>query len=284
MGWFDDLRNKVTQATAQGTSGLKRLAGQAVRSLDAPFVRPMIGFKPEIGGAILSAVLPEENPVKKLVDAGLYLSSGPLMMTAGLAGGSPQTDDPYDNWRALGYSSKQDMIQRIERQKAADVALSRRPANVFIADDYGPPRPVKYDDGTVLVGNYRVDRFNPTVAAAETQDVQPRRAVAAPATRRPEQEVTPPVTRQVPSSTTPAPRQAPVEEMNALGQLYAKQQVRGMEMAKGGELQRRLWESGEMRGMTPEAFMTWVEANPGLAYREAMKRGLLPEYETAYFQ
>jgi len=27
-----------------------------------------------------------------------------------------------------------------------------------------------------------------------------------------------------------------------------------------------------------------VEANPGVAYREAQRRGLLPEYETASFQ
>jgi hypothetical protein len=110
MGWFDDLRSAVTQATSQTTSGLKRFAGQAVKSLDAPFVRPMIGFKPEIGGAIVSALLPEGNPAKQIVDTGLYLASGPLSMTAGLAGSSPQSDDPYGNWQRLGYKSREDMV------------------------------------------------------------------------------------------------------------------------------------------------------------------------------
>lgn len=284
MSWLDALAAKVKQAVTQAPAVTRRLAGQAVRSLDAPFVRPMSGLKSQIGGAVLSSVLPEQNPIKKLADVGLYLTSGPLMMTAGLAGGAPQTEDPYDNWRALGYSSKEDMITRVEKQKAFDAAMARRAPGTYIAEDYGPPRPMQYGNDLILVGDYRVDRFKPSVAAAETQGTQPQRAVAPPAVRRPEQEAHAPVTRQVPASPIPAPRQAPVEEMNELGKLYAKQQVRGMEMAKGGELQRRLWESGEMRGMTPEAFMTWVEANPGLAYREAMKRGLLPEYETAAFQ
>lgn len=284
MSWLDALTARVKQAVTQAPAVTRRLAGQAVRSLDAPFVRPMSGLKSQLGGAVLSSVLPEQNPIKKLADVGLYLTSGPLMMTAGLAGGAPQTEDPYDNWRALGYSSKEDMITRVEKQKAFDAAMSRRAPGTYIAEDYGPPRPMQYGDDLILVGDYRVDRFKPSVAAAETQGTQPQRAVAPPAVRRPEQEAHAPVTRQVPASPIPAPRQAPVEEMNELGKLYAKQQVRGMEMAKGGELQRRLWESGEMRGMTPEAFMTWVEANPGLAYREAMKRGLLPEYETAAFQ
>lgn len=284
MSWLDVLAGKVKQAVTQAPTVTRRLAGQALRTLDAPFVRPTVGFKPQLAGSVLSAVLPEKNPIKQLADVGLYLTSGPLMMTAALAGSSPQSDDPYGNWRNLGYSSKEDMIARVEQQKAKETALARRAPNTYIADDYGPPRPVMYDDGTILVGDYRIDRFKPGVAAAETQDVQPQRAVTAPAVRRPEQEVRAPVSRQVPASPTPAPQQPPAEEVNDLARLYAKQQVRGMEMARGGELQRRLWESGEMRGMAPEAFMTWVEANPGLAYREAMKRGLLPEYETAAFQ
>lgn len=182
MGWFEDLRNTVGQAVTQGTSGAKRLAGQALRSLDTPFVRPMIGFKPEIGGAILSAILPEDNPAKKILDAGLYLSSGPLSTTAGLAGSSPQSDDPYGNWQRLGYRSREDMVSRIEKQKAVDEAIARRLPGTYIADDYGPPRPVKYDDGTILVGDYRVDRFNPTVAAAETGANQPVRSSRSPAT------------------------------------------------------------------------------------------------------
>ena len=276
MGWFDDLRSAVTQAASQTTSGLKRFAGQAVKSLDTPFVRPMIGFKPEIGGAIVSALLPEGNPAKQIVDTGLYLASGPLSMTAGLAGSTPQGETSYDNWRSLGYSSKQDMVNRIAEQKQKDIAdrtravlMSRRPPGTYIADDYGPPRPVKYDDGTILVGDYRVDRFNSAPAGAGAAQARPD--ATAPATRRPVEEQRPPVTREVPASPTPQP-----QSMNELAQMYARQRVLGAEMAKGGELQRRLYEGGAVEGMSPEALMTWVDANPDLAYRLAEKRGLLP--------
>lgn len=271
MGWLEELTSKVKQAAAQGPFAVKRLAGQALRSLDTPFVRPMIGFKPEIGGAVVSALLPENNPVKKLVDAGLYLSSGPLGITAALAGSSPQSDDPYANWQRLGYKSREDMAARIEKQKAFDQAVARRAPSTFIADDYGPPRPVQYDDGTILVGNYRVDRFTPTVAEAETSAAQPVRTVRPPAVQRPVEERHAPVSQEMPASPAPQP-----QSMNELAQLYARQRILGTEMAKGGELQRRLYEGGAVEGMSPEALMSWVEANPDLAYRLAEKRGLLP--------
>jgi hypothetical protein len=53
----------------------------------------------------------------------------------------------------------------------------------------------------------------------------------------------PPVTREVPASPTPS--------MNELAQTYARQRVLGAEMAKGGELQRRLYEGGAAEGMRP---------------------------------
>jgi hypothetical protein len=90
-----------------------------------------------------------------------------------------------------------------------------------------------------------------------------------PASSRPVEERRPPVSREMPASPTPS--------MNELAQMYARQRVLGSEMAKGGELQRRLYEGGAAEGMPIESFMTWVEANPDLAYRLAEKRGLLPE-------
>lgn len=274
MSWLDDLKRSVQSSAAQATRAITqstpvRIAG---RVLGSSFVRPTIGFKPEIAGIIASEFLPKDNPAKKILDAGLYLASGPLNITAGLAGSTPQSDDPYANWQRLGYGSREDMISRIAKQQAVDQALARRPPGTYIADDYGPPRPVKYDDGTVLVGDYRVDRFNPTIAAAETQTRQPQRDTSAPAVQHPVEERHPPVTREVPASPTPKP-----ESMNELAQMYARQRVLGAEMAKGGELQRRLYEGGAVEGMSPQALMSWVEANPDLAYRLAEKRGLLPQ-------
>lgn len=280
MSWLEDLKRAVTAKTSQAVQAVTqstpvRLAG---RALGSSYVRPMIGFKPEIAGIIASELLPKDNPIKKVIDTGLYLASGPLNITASLAGSTPQTDDPYGNWQRLGYSSREDMVSRVAKQQAVDQALARRPAGVYIADDYGPPRPVRYNDGTVLVGEYRIDRFNPSVATAEIQDVQPRRDATAPATRRPVEERRPPITREVPASPTPQPQaQVQPQAMNELAQLYARQRILGAEMAKGGELQRRLYEGGAVEGMSPEALMTWVEAHPDLAYRLAEKRGLLPE-------
>lgn len=276
MSWLEDLKRSVQSGASQAfrtvtQSAPARMAG---RALGSSFVRPTIGFKPEIAGIIASELLPKDNPVKKLVDAGLYLASGPLNITAALAGSSPQSEDPYGNWQRLGYKSREDMISRVTKQQAVDRALASRPPGTYIADDYGPPRPVQYDDGTVLVGNYRVDRFNPSVAGSEVQAPQPQRDVIAPAVRRPVEERRPPVTQEVPASPTPA-RQP--QSMNELAQMYARQRVLGTEMAKGGELQRRLYEGGAAEGMPVESFMTWVEANPDLAYRLAEKRGLLPQ-------
>ena len=104
----------------------------------------------------------------------------------------------------------------------------------------------------------------------------------APPQDRPVEERRPAISETVPPTSTPSPEDRSQETDSA--RFYAKTHMRGSEMAQGGELQRRLWESGEMRGMTPESFMSWVGANPGLAYREALRRGLLPEYETDSFK
>lgn len=101
---------------------------------------------------------------------------------------------------------------------------------------------------------------------------QTRAAAPSPAVQRPVEERHAPVTREVAPSPTPQP-----ESMNELAQVYARQRLLGAEMAKGGELQRRLYEGGAAEGMPIESFMSWVEANPDLAYRLAEKRGLLPQ-------
>jgi hypothetical protein len=56
-----------------------------------------------------------------------------------------------------------------------------------------------------------------------------------------------------------------------LSSFYAGQQQLGRRMEQGGELQRQLRDLGGAAGMTDEALMAWVKANPGLAYRELLK-------------
>lgn len=269
MSWLESLTSKVKSAVAPILqSPPVRMAG---RALESTYARPMIGFKPELAGVIVSEFLPEENAGKQLLDAALYLASGPLNTSLGLAGSTPQGDDPYSRWKQLGYTSREDMVNRGAVQQSLEAARKR---SVYIADDYGPPRPVRYPSGQVLLGDYVVKRFDPP---EEKSSLPP-----APPQDRPVEERRPPVSETLPPTSTPSPEERTQE--NDLARFYAKTHMRGSEMAQGGELQRRLWESGEMRGMTPESFMSWVEANPGLAYREAYRRGLLPEYETDSFK
>lgn len=271
MGWFENLRNTVGRAVTQNPvvqavtqSAPIRMAG---RALNSSYVRPMIGFKPEIGGIIASELLPKESPAKALLDAGLYLASGPFNTTIGLAGSSPQGDTPTSNWRRLGYSSEQDMKDRIAAQKLKDIAaqtrqtaLDRRLPGVYIADDYGPPRPVRYDDGGLMIGGYEVKRFD-TPAQAELADTQPQRNVTPPASTRPVEERRAPVTGRVPQSTSPASsEQARVAVENQLLKQAADQE-------RTAELMRRMIELDVTGGMTADNMRSWVSQNPVLAER-----------------
>ena len=271
MGWFEDLRNTVGRAVTQNPvvravtqSAPVRMAG---RALGSSYVRPMIGFRPEIGGIIASELLPKGNPVKQLVDTGLYLASGPLNMTLGLGGSTPQGDTSTSNWRALGYSSEQDMKNRIAAQMKKDAeaqtlatALSNRPPGVYIADDYGPPRPVRYQDGGVMIGDYAVTRFD-TPAQRELEAVQPQRNVVPPSVRRPVEEQRPPVSRVVPPSvTTPSGETTRAAVENELLKKAADQE-------RTAELMRRMIELDVTGGMTADNMRSWVSQNPALAER-----------------
>jgi hypothetical protein len=288
MGWFEDLRNNVGRAVTQNPvvravtqSPPARMAGRALKS---SYVRPMIGFKPEIGGIILSEFLPKESPAKALVDAGLYLTSGPLNMTLGLGGSTPQGETSTSNWRALGYSSEQDMKNRIAAQMQKDAAeLSRKAAlrnrlpGVYIADDYGPPRPVRYQDGGVMIGDYAVTRFD-TPAQRELAANQPQRNVMPPASTRPVEERRSPVSGQVPPRTTASSgEQTSVAVENELLKRAADQE-------RTAELMRRMIELDVAGGMTADNMRTWVSANPELAQnliadRLGRKERLAKEFE-----
>lgn len=283
MGWFEDLRNNVGRAVTQNPvvravtqSPPARMAGRALKS---SYVRPMIGFKPEIGGIILSEFLPKESPAKALVDAGLYLTSGPLNMTLGLGGSTPQSDDPYGRWQQLGYGSREDMIQRIANQARLDQRgqVQNKLPGVYIADDYGPPRPVRYQDGGVMIGDYAVTRFD-TPAQRELAANQPQRNVMPPASTRPVEERRSPVSGQVPPRTTASSgEQTRVAVENELLKRAADQE-------RTAELMRRMIELDVAGGMTADNMRTWVSANPELAQnliadRLGRKERLAKEFE-----
>lgn len=277
--------------------GIQRLAGQVHRALP-PVLNPFkatttkrgaIG-KGGVGLAIETAVDPIVTAVtgSKKTGSGVsdlagFLTMGPWFQALSLGGSSPT--DPYDNWRQLGYTSKQQMEFAVksatpeERRQLAEQARQTRLRQtakplpgVYIADDYGPPRPVQIGD-TVLMGDYRIDRF----AGAGQQ-----RSVVPPAPQdNPTQKLAPGTQAPAPAAADRgAPRSLPVpptptpspEERNELATEYMKQELLAKAMVPGGELQRRLWEAGGGAGMTPENFMSWVEANPAVAYREMLRR------------
>lgn len=260
MSWLDDLKRRVTSVAAPVMqSAPVRMAGRALQS---SFVRPMIGFKPEIGGIIASELLPKQSPVKALVDTGLYLASGPLNTALALGGSTPQSDDPYGRWQQLGYASRDDMARRIAEQKQRDTRgqVPNKLPGVYIADDYGPPRPVRYQDGGLMIGDYSVTRFD-TPAEREIIAEQPERSATPPASRRPAEERRPPVSGRVPSTPTPSSR----EETRAA--VEREMLTRAAQQQRTDDLYRQLVDIGATKGMTEANARTWISKHPGLAER-----------------
>lgn len=221
-------------------------------------------------------------------------SRGPIRM-AGKVLGHPVAQGAIDvGSEVLSGKDPRDAVINVGAGMAASTAASKvLPKSPWIQ--------IPGTIGAYMVGSGTTDWINqnlvkPMFAGQEKEEVAPRVPAAtygptgapiggvgggnagpsvqpplgpAPATQRPVEERHPPVTREVPVSPTPS--------MNELAQLYARQRILGAEMAKGGELQRRLYEGGVAEGMRTEDFMTWVETHPDLAYRLAEKRGLLSE-------
>jgi len=136
----------------------------------------------------------------------------------------------------------------MQRQKEIE-ALSRSP----VVDRSVPPV---------------VDRSVPPVVDRSVPPVT--REVSAPAPSYiPALSTQQPPPRSIPLTASPTPLP---EEQNELAIEYTKQNLLGKAMSEGGELQRRLFEAGGGAGMAPEDFMAWVGSNPGVAYREMLRR------------
>jgi len=250
MGWFEDLKNRIRLETQK--------ARRAKSILNPPAAAPAGRLR--MAGRIVG------NPVAQgALDVGLQTLEG---------------RDPKD--------AAIDVAAGIAASAAASKALPKNPW-INIPGSLGA-----YMAGSGTANWINQNLIKPAFAGEETEKTpvfDPRytstgaprvgvgggnagasqQPLTAPATRRPVEERRPPVSREVPVSPTPEP-----QSMNELAQLYARQRVLGKQMAEGGELQRRLYEGGAVPGMSPESLMSWVEANPDLAYRLAEKRGLLP--------
>lgn len=232
-------------------------------------------------------------------------AAGSIVALTQLEGSSPQSGDPFDRWQQLGYSSKNEMLQRVSRQ--AQLENTDRAQG---KEKFGPDAPyvvggIAYSPITGRAINPPQDVFTPAQRGGGSPPppapaLPPPPGASSPGAQAGQQT---PITSDVPTGGSfaggptyrgagvstgagvPALRQnvqnraLSQEVLNAAQQyaapagvslpsFYAGQQQLGRSMEQTGELQRQLKDLGGATGMTPEALMQWAQANPGLAYRE----------------
>ena len=194
--------------------------------------------------------------------------AGTIVGLTQLEGSTPQSEDPYDNWQRLGYSSKDDMLRRVSRQ--AQIENSDRARG---SEQYGPPIPA---GGTpppapVLppppeVVDRRAGRQIPPAAPVVPGTTS--NGAGVPAQRQNVQQ------RALSQEVLNAAQQYAAPTSVPLPSFYEGQQQLGRSLLKGGVMQQQLQDLGGAKGMTTEALNQWAQANPGLAYSllEKMKR------------
>jgi hypothetical protein len=255
---FGGTTEKAARALS-GQSGFGQV-GSMFRSLGtaaAPYLQPSSAFArvPVLGsmpGWAQSLVAPTSV-------------AGTIVGLTQLEGSTPQSEDPYDNWQRLGYSSKDDMLRRVSRQ--AQIENSDRARG---SEQYGPPIPA---GGTpppapVLppppeVVDRRAGQQIPPAAPVAPGTLS--NGAGVPAQRQNVQQ------RALSQEVLNAAQQYSAPAGISLPSFYAGQQQLGRSMEQTGELQRQLKEIGGATGMSNEALMQWAQANPELAYRELMR-------------
>ena len=216
-----------------------------------------------IWGAVGKAVNPL-NPMNAAMGlAGITLPGVPTSipdLLLSLQGSSPQTDDPYANWKALRYKSREDMINRVGQQMVREAALPGQPVTPPPATGLRLAAPAE-------------PAFRPPTPARTSYVGPPAPAVraSAPSAQRSPQPapVAQPTSSQAAQVT--APVQTPAPEMSPLAKEYAQQQ-RIAELLGAEEMVRRLNAARPMTTVSDEDMLTWADANPALAYREMLRR------------
>jgi hypothetical protein len=235
-------------------------------------------------------------------------AAGSILALTQLEGSSPQSENPFDRWQQLGYSSKDEMLQRVSRQ-----TQSENKGRAQGKEQFGPDAPyvvggIAYNPITGRAINPPQNVFTPAQSGGgfpppPAPNLPPPPGASSTGAQAGQQT---PITADVPPGGSfaggPAYRGAGVstgagvpalrqnvqnraltqEVLNAAQQyaapagvslpsFYAGQQQLGRSMEQTGELQRQLNELGGAMGMKPEALMQWAQANPGLAYRELQR-------------
>jgi hypothetical protein len=285
---FGGTSEKAARALTGGTNfGQVGSMFQNLGSAAAPYLKPSSAFArvPLVGampGWMQSVVAPTS-------------AAGSIFALTQLEGSSPQSEDPFGRWQQLGYSSKDDMMQRLSRQAQTEYRDRARGS-----EPLGPPVPDRLQRASDNMLNTGGGNSPPPPPAPV---LPPPQGVSQPGAQAGQQM---PVTSDVPlggsfpggptyggamvsnGAGVPALRQnvqnraLSQEVLNAAQQypaptsvplpsFYEGQQQLGRSMEQTGELQRQLMELGGATGMSQEALMQWVQRNPGLAYSQLQK-------------
>ncbi len=205
---------------------------------------------------------------------------GSLLSLAGLEGSSPQSSDPFDRWQQLGYSSKQDMMQRVSRQAQIENA-----GKAIGPEQFGPGIPTGLMDrsGSVLPGavpppapgfpgspgssfsGQQAGQATPPAAPPPPGAAAMSNGAGVPAQR---QNV---LNRSLSQEVLNAAQQYAAPTNVPLSSFYEGQQQLGRSMMQKGNLVSELQALGGAAGMSPENLQKWAQANPELAYREMLR-------------
>lgn len=205
--------------------------------------------------------------------------AGVAFAVAGLEGSSPQG---FDNWRQLGYRSKEDMQNRVNTQTTKEEGskdLLQEYANIKARDqEFNTNRT---DAGRYIPGDQQKPIFVKQADAPPRPDLPPadpgltqagtlntgagtldqRRAIE-------ERNYQTQLNNAKQQYATPDPMSPDFQGYpNELAARYGLEQAYGQELRQAGTLVPQLQEAGAGAGMTPENFAAWAKANPGLAVR-----------------
>jgi hypothetical protein len=183
--------------------------------------------------------------------------AGVAFAVAGLEGSSPQG---FDNWRQLGYRSKEDMQNKVNTQTTKEGIID---TGRYIPGDQQKTIFTKQVDSAPPV-------TTPPVDPRSTQAGTLNTGIGSPDQRRviEERNYQTQLSNAKQQYATPDPMSSDFQGYpNELAAQYGLEQSYGQELKQAGTLVPQLQEAGAGAGMTPENFAAWAKANPGLAVR-----------------
>lgn len=221
--------------------------------------------------------------------------AGTILGLTQLEGSSPQASDPYDRWQQLGYSSKDEMIQKVTRQAQIENAsrsrgqvqgplssfntlLKNDQGKIWSGRDYGYQSPESFNAlfGTNLpTSPGSTSPPDPTLPPLRDPGSQAGQLTVPAGTLsngagdpRQRQNV---LNRSLSQEVLNAAQQYAAPTNVPLSAFYEGQQQLGRSMMQQGNLVSELQRLGAAPGMAPENLKAWAQANPDLAYREFLR-------------